>query len=260
MEHVTSNDGTTLAYDKLGSGPAVILVCGGSVDRQSNAGLAEVLAPHFTVYNYDRRGRGDSGDNAEYAVAREVEDIAAMAAAAGGTAYLYGTSSGAALALHAAAALPATITKLALWESPYIVEGSRPYPNPNTAQIFRDFVAQGQRGEAAEYFMTQVVGLPPEFAAFARTQPWWAQQEAIAHTLAYDAEVMGDYHFPTELAASITVPTLVLVGSATFPFLLATAEKMAAAIPGAAYQILPDQQHNVDPNVIGPALAAFFES
>ena len=121
-------------------------------------------------------------------------------------------------------------------------------------------MAQGKRGEAAEYFMTQVVGLPPEFAAFARTQPWWAQQEAIAHTLAYDAEVMGDYHFPTELAASVTVPTLVLVGSATFPFLLATAEKMAAIIPGATYQILPDQQHNVDPNVLGPALAAFFEA
>ena len=98
MEHVTSSDGTTLAYDKLGSGPAVILVCGGSVDRQSNTPLAEVLAPHFTVYNYDRRGRGDSGDNAEYAVAREIEDLAAMAAAAGGTAFLYGTSSGAALA------------------------------------------------------------------------------------------------------------------------------------------------------------------
>jgi pimeloyl-ACP methyl ester carboxylesterase len=258
MEHVMSKDGTKLAYDKLGSGPAVILVCGGSVDRMSNAGLAEVLAPHFTVYNYDRRGRGDSGDNAAYAVAREIEDIAAVAEAAGGTAYLYGTSSGAALALEAAGALPGTIAKLALWDPPYIVEGTRAYPAPNTAQIFRDFVAQGKRGDAAEHFMTQVVGLPPDFAAFARTQPWWAQQEAIAHTLAYDAEVMGDYHFPTDLASSIQVPTIVLAGSATFPFLIATAEKLAEAIPGATYQLLPDQQHNVDPAVIGPALAAFF--
>lgn len=258
MEHVTSKDGTTIAYDTMGSGPAVILVCGGSVDRHSNGGLADVLAPNFTVYNYDRRGRGDSSDNPHYAVAREIEDIAAVAEATGGTAFLYGTSSGAALALNAASALPSAIAKLALWEPPYIVEGSRPYPPPNTAAIFRDFVAQGKRGDAAEYFMTQVVGLPPDFAAFARTQPWWAQQEAIAHTLAYDAEVMGDYHFPADLAASVAAPTIVLAGSATFPFLLATAEKMAETIPGATYQLLPDQQHNVDPHVIGPALTAFF--
>ena len=260
MEYVTSKDGTSIAYDKLGSGPPVILVCGGSVDRMSNAGLAEVLAQHLTVYNYDRRGRGDSGDNQQYAVEREIEDIAAVAGACGGPAYLYGTSSGAALALEAAGALPGTIAKLALWEAPYIVEGSRPYPAPNTAQIFRDFIAQGKRGEAAEHFMTQVVGLPPDFAAFARTQPWWAQQEAIAHTLAYDAEVMGDYHLPTALASRIQMPTLVLAGSATFPFLIATAEKLAETIPGAIYQLLPDQQHNVDPAVIGPALSAFYST
>lgn len=258
MEHTPSTDGTTLAYDKLGSGPAVILVCGGSVDRTSNAGLADVLASNFTVYNYDRRGRGDSGDNAEYAIQREIDDIAAMAAASGGTAFLYGTSSGAALAAEAARALPGTISKLALWEPPYIIEGTRPFPPANTAQVFRDFIAQGKRGEAAEYFMTELVGLPPEFAAFARTQPWWAQQEAIAHTLAYDAEVMGDYSIPADRLAEIQTPTIVLAGSASFPFIVTTAEKVAEIIPGAQYQVLPDQQHNVDPNVIGPALAAFF--
>jgi pimeloyl-ACP methyl ester carboxylesterase len=258
VEYTTSKDGTTIAYDKLGSGPAVILVCGGSVDRMSNAGLAAQLASHFTVYNYDRRGRGDSGDNAQYAIAREIEDIAAVAEAAGGTTYLYGTSSGAALAAEAARALPGIISKLALWEPPYIIEGTRPQPPANTAQVYRDFVAQGKRGDAAEYFMTQVVGLPPDFATFARTQPWWAQQEAIAHTLAYDAEIMGDYAIPSERLATIQIPTIVLTGAASFPFIIVTGEKVAEIIPNATYQILPDQQHNVDPTVIGPALTAFF--
>ena len=258
MEHVTSKDGTSIAYDKLGGGPPVILVCGGSVDRMSNAGLAEVLAHSFTVYNYDRRGRGDSGDTAPYAVEREIEDIQAVADAAGGAAFLYGTSSGAALALEAARALPGPITKLALWEPPYIIEGTRARPPANTAQIYRDFVAQGKRGDAAEYFMTQVVGLPPDFAAFARTQPWWAGQEAIAHTLAYDAEIMGDYSLPADHAAEVSVPTIVLAGGASFPFIVTTAERLAEAIPNARYQLLPDQQHNVDPTVIGVALAEFF--
>lgn len=259
MEHVASKDGVTIAYDRLGAGPPAILVCGGSVDRMSNAGLAQALAAHFTVYNYDRRGRGDSGDGPEYAVAREIEDIAAVAEAAGGTACLYGSSSGAALALEAARALPSAIAKLALWEPPYIVEGTRPFPPPNTAQVYRDLVAQGRRGDAAEYFMLKVVGLPPEFAAFARTQPWWAGQEAIAHTLAYDAEVMGDYTVPAERAAQVRVPALVLAGDASFPFIVVTAQRLAELIPNAQYQLLPDQQHNVDPAVLAPALAAFFQ-
>jgi pimeloyl-ACP methyl ester carboxylesterase len=258
MEYVTSKDGTSIACDKLGDGPPVILVCGGSVDRMSNAGLADVLASLFTVYNYDRRGRGDSGDTAPYAVEREIEDIAAVVEAAGGTAYLYGTSSGAALALEAARALPAMITRLALWEPPYIIEGTRALPPANTAQIYRDLVAQGKRGEAVEYFMLKVVGLPPDFAAFARTQPWWAGQEAIAHTLAYDAEVMADYGLPTERAAAVQTPTIVLAGGASFPFIITTAEKLAEVMPNAQYQLLKDQQHNVDPAVIGQALTAFF--
>lgn len=259
MEYVTSSDGTRIAYDKLGSGPAVILVCGGSVDRTSNAGLAEVLSAQFTVYNYDRRGRGDSGDTAPYAVAREIEDIAAVAGAAGGSAYLYGSSSGAALALEAARALPGPIRRLALWEPPYIIAGTRPLPPPNTAEVYRSLVAQGQRGDAVEYFMLKVVGLPPDFAAFARTQPWWAGQEALAHTLAYDAEIMGDYGIPTARAAEVQAPTIVLSGGASFPFMHATAEKLAQLIPNAQYQLLDGQQHNVDPAVLGPVLTVFFK-
>ena len=202
MNSVTSKDGTTIEFDRSGDGPTVILVCGGSTDRSANTHLAALLASHFTVLNYDRRGRGDSGDTPPYAVQREVEDLEALLAEAGGSAFLYGTSSGAALALEAAASGLA-ITKLALWEPPFILENSRPRPPADTAKTYTELVSAGRRGDAVEYFMAKVVGLPPEFVAQARTQPWWPAQEALAHTLAYDATIMGDYSLPTERAASV---------------------------------------------------------
>jgi alpha-beta hydrolase superfamily lysophospholipase len=260
MNTVSSADGTSIAYDKLGDGPAVILVCGGSVDRTSNADLAALLAQHYTVYNYDRRGRGDSGDSGDsevYAIEREFEDLDALFATAGGSAYLYGTSSGAALALLAVAAgRPAD--RLALWEPPYIIEGTRPRPPADTASIYRELVAAGRRGDAAEYFMTEVVGLPPEFAAQARQAPWWAAQEAIAHTLAYDATIMGDYSIPTEAIASVHVPTLVLDGGAGWEWLQQSARTVADLLPDGRHATLPGQQHNVDPAAIAPALKEFF--
>jgi pimeloyl-ACP methyl ester carboxylesterase len=258
MKKVNSQDGTTIAFDQLGAGPAVILVCGGSVDRSSNAPLAELLAKNFTVFNYDRRGRGDSGDTPPYAVQREVEDIDAVVTVAGGSAFLYGTSSGAALALEATRELPTKITKLAVWEAPYIVDDSRPRPPANSAKIFADLVAEGRRGDAAEFFMAKVVGLPPEFVAEARSSLWWPAQEAIAHTLAYDATIMGDYTLPTQRFAAIKTTTLVLDGGASFPFLHATADAIAKAIPNARRRTLEGQQHNVDPEALAPVLKEFF--
>jgi len=208
MKKVRSKDGTPIAFDQLGEGLPVILVCGGSTDRSANAPLAALLAPHFTVFNYDRRGRGDSGDTAPYAVAREVEDIETLIAEAGGSAFLYGTSSGAALALEAAASGLA-ITKLALWEPPFILDESR-RPPADTAKTYTELVTAGRRGDAVEYFMAKVVGLPPEFVAQARNAPFWQAQEALAHTLAYDATIMGDYSLPTERAAIVKAPTLVI--------------------------------------------------
>jgi pimeloyl-ACP methyl ester carboxylesterase len=257
LEFATSRDGTRIAYDRLGTGPAVVLVSGGSVDRSSNAGLAEQLASDFTVFNYDRRGRGPSGDTQPYAVEREFEDIEAVIAAAGGQANLYGSSSGAVLALLATAA-GAPVGKLALWEPPYIVDESSPRPDPNTAQIYRDLVAQDRRGDAVEYFMAKVVGMPDEFVANARTQPWWQWTESLAHTLAYDAEIMGDYSLPVDTIKRVSAPTLVLVGSASFDFFGPTAKAIADALPNARVQSLEGQEHNVDPTVLGPALAAFF--
>ena len=255
MHNVTSRDGTTIAYDRLGDGPPVVLVSGGSTDRTANAGLAAALATDFTVYNYDRRGRGDSGDTLPYAIEREVEDIAAVTEAAGGSASLYGTSSGAALAMEAAASgLP--IIKLALWEPPYSVAG-RPDLPADTSTVYTELVEAGRRGDAVEYFMLKVVGLPPEFAAGARQAPWWAQQEALAHTLAYDAKVMGDYTIPVERAKAVPVPTVIIDGGASFGFMGETADALADLIPDAQRRTLKGQEHNVDPTVLAPALKEF---
>jgi pimeloyl-ACP methyl ester carboxylesterase len=257
VETVTSKDGTIIAFDRIGDGSPVVLVSGGSVDRMANAPLAEVLAQRFTVFNYDRRGRGPSGDTPPYAVEREVEDIAAVVGAAGGSAFLYGTSSGAALALEAAAsALP--ITKLALWEPPYILDEKFRPPKDQVEQ-YETMVAEGRRGDAVEYFMSKVVGMPAEFVAQARAAPWWKATEDIAHTLAYDARIMGDYSLPIERAASVKVPTMVLAGGNSPPFFRETAQALSDALPDGRTVTLEGQEHNVDPAVIGAELARFFQ-
>ena len=255
LHTVISKDGTKLVVDVAGSGPPIVLISGGSVDRGSNAGLADVLTADFAVYNSDRRGGGDSGDTPPYAVAREIEDLEAVIELAGGTAHVYGTSSGAGLGLEAAAA-GAPIDKLVLWEPPYNLDPAGRPPANSVEQLDR-MVAEGRRGDAAAFFMTEMVRLPAEFVAFAKTQPWWAGQEAIAHTLAYDARVMGDYSVPVETAARVTVPTLILTGGASFDLFKPTAEALVAAMPNARTAVLEGQEHNVDPAVLGPAMAAF---
>jgi len=258
MKKAISKDGSSIVYDQLGKGHAVILVCGGSVDRASNAPLAALLAKHFTVFNYDRRGRGDSGDTPPYAVEREVEDIDAIVAAAGAAAFLYGTSSGAALALEATHKLSSKITRLALWEPPYFVDESSPRPPADTAKTFTELVSAGRRGDAVEFFMAKVVGMAPEFVAGARKAPWWQAQEAIAHTLAYDATIMGDYSLPAEWIAAINAPTIVIDGGASFPFIRATADAIARILPNGQRHTLEGQTHNVAPEAIAPVLTKFF--
>jgi pimeloyl-ACP methyl ester carboxylesterase len=257
LQTVTSADGTTIAFERTGSGPAVVLVCGGSTDRMANAGLAGVLSATNTVYNFDRRGRGDSGDTLPYAVEREIEDIRAVIDATGGPAGLYGTSSGGALALHAAAALGSGVRKLALWEVPYFQDPALRPPS-DTVEQYRKRLDAGHPEEAAEYFMTDVVRLPKEFVEFAKTQPFFAGQVKIAHTLVYDGLCMGDYSIPTDVASRVTAPTLVLAGGADFPAMIDSARLLAAAIPNGEFRHLEGQGHNVDPTVIGAALAEFF--
>jgi alpha-beta hydrolase superfamily lysophospholipase len=256
MEHATSADGTRIAFDRLGSGPPVILVCGGSVDRMSHAGLAALLAEELTVLNYDRRGRGDSGDTPPYEEDREIEDIDAVAHAAGGSAFLYGSSSGAALAMDAAARLD-SITKVALWEPPFLPEGA-PRPPSDTERTFHDLVAAGRRDEAVEFFMRDVVRLPPEFVEGAKQAPFWGATVALAHTLEYDARIMGDYSIPTDRAAAVKVPALVAAGGSDFPWMPETAQTIAGAMADGRMERLEGQGHNVDPSVLAPVLIGFF--
>ena len=256
MGHVTSADGTSIGFDRVGAGPPVILVSGGSVDRTSNAGLAEQLASTFTVFNYDRRGRGDSTDTLPYDEDREIEDIDAVTETAGGSAFLYGSSSGAALAMDAAAQLD-SITKVAMWEPPFLPEGA-PRPPGDTEKTFHDLVAAGRREDAAEFFMRDVVRLPPEFVEGAKQSPFWGPTVALAHTLEYDARIMGDYSIPTDRAAAVKVPALVVAGGADFPWMPETAQTIADAMPDGRMARLEGQGHNVDPAVLAPVLVDFF--
>jgi pimeloyl-ACP methyl ester carboxylesterase len=222
----------------------------------ADAAIADQLASDFTVFNYDRRGRGDSGDTLPYAIDREIEDIRAVIEAAGGSAFLWGSSSGAVLAMFAAeAGLP--VTKLAMWEPPFIPDE---FPRPPADQVeqYERMVAEDRRGDAVEYFMTKIIGMPPEFVAGARQQPFWAGQEAIAHTLAYDARIMGDYTVPVDRAASVKTPTLVIAGGADFPWMRQTAQMLADAMPEGEVRFLEGQGHNVDPAVLAPVLKEFF--
>jgi pimeloyl-ACP methyl ester carboxylesterase len=255
METVTSADGTTIAFDQLGAGTPLVLVSGASCDRAVDTAIAEALARHFTVLNYDRRGRGDSTDTPPYAVEREIEDIEVLLAAAGGSAALVGLSSGGALAAHAAASgLP--VGHLAMWEPPFRVdqEGQRAATDYNAT--LTALLAEDRRGDALELFM-RIVGLPDEMIAGIRQSPYWALGEAMAPTLAYDAAVMGDGSVPADGFARITCPAVVLAGGASPEWFRESARAGAAAIPGAAYDVLPGQTHDVAADVLAAAVQAF---
>jgi pimeloyl-ACP methyl ester carboxylesterase len=264
MSRTTSRDGTSIAYGRSGDGPAVVLVGGAAVDRSENAPLARELSAGFTVLNYDRRGRGDSGDTPPYALEREIEDVEALIAEAGGSAHLYGVSSGGALALEAAAAGVA-VDRLAVYEVPYDMAEDGPRRHRRYVEELDALLAEGRRGDAFELFM-RTVGSPEESIAAARRLPLWPGLEAIAHTLAYDAACMGTNHPPTDRLARITRPTLVATGGASPDSLLGgggdfferAAAAIAAGIPGAERQTLAGQTHMVDPGALAPVLERFF--
>ena len=260
MQEVMSKDGTKIAFERSGGGPAVILVSGASQDRSGNATLAELLEPNFTVFNYDRRGRGDSGDAQPYAVEREVEDIGAIIEEAGGVASVFGSSSGGNLALLAAAyGLP--ILKLALWEPNFIVDGARPPLPGDYVEQINEMVASDRRGDAVELFMTKAAGMPAEFVAPMRRSPFWPGMEAVAHTLAYDGAIVKDdmkgEPVSTVRVASVEVPTLVMDGGTT-PWMSHGAQAVAEALPNGRRLTLEGQPHNVDPDALAPALEEFF--
>ena len=257
MIKTTSADGTAIAADRTGDGPALVLVAPALATRTAFAPLAELLAPHFTVYAYDRRGRGDSGDTPPYEVDREIEDLAAVIRAAGGFAHVFGHSSGAVLALEAAAR-GVSVTKLALYEPPFMgaKDGHRP-PADHEEQL-NNLIAADRRGDAVSFFMTKMVGAPAIFAFLMRLLPVWSKLKAVAHTLPHDAAIMGDFSMPTKLVASVTVPTLVMGGGKSPANLGQAVQAVADALPGARRRILAGQTHNVSVKVLAPILKEFF--
>jgi pimeloyl-ACP methyl ester carboxylesterase len=253
---VTSRDGTRIAFERAGAGPALVLVDGALCFRSFGpmAPLAELLAPDFTVYRYDRRGRGASGDTAPYAVAREVEDLEAVIAEAGSAAYVFGMSSGAVLALEAAASgLP--ITRLALYEPPLSVDAGEP---SDFAERIEELVVAGRNGDAVAFFMTSA-GVPEEAVTAMRSDATWPLFESVAPTLVYDNAVLGDGMVPYERAAQLTVPTLVANGGDSPEFFQRAAAATAEAIPGARHRTLTGQSWGqVAPAALAPVLREFF--
>jgi len=263
MKTVTSKDGTTIAFDQVGDGPALILVSGALMYRAMEpqmAQLAGLLAPHFTTFYYDRRGRGDSTDTQPYAVQREIEDIEALIDEAGGSAFVYGISSGGALAMEAAIELGAKIKKLAMYEVPYNSEDSALQAWKEYRKQLVEALAADRRGDAVALFLT-LVGMPADQIEPMRQEPWWPGMEAVAPTLAYDAATLGeDRAVQVEQAARIDVPVLVMNGDdANTEFMRETARALAKAIPNAQHRTLKGQTHNVDPTVLAPVLVEFFQ-
>jgi hypothetical protein len=263
MPTVTSNDGTPIAYERMGSGPAVILVGGGIDDGSENAPLVPELAEHFAVLNYARRGRGGSGDTAPYAVEREIEDIDALIAAAGGSAHVYGVSSGGALALEAAAAGSA-IDGLAVYEVPYNVADDWPPRWRAYRETLDALLAEDRRGDAVEHFM-RLAETPEDAIAYARGADFWPGLEALAPTLAYDAACLGDGQPPTARLATITQQTLVATGGAHeadaaewVRALAPAADAIVAAVPNAQRTTFEGQGHVTDPKAVAPLLERFF--
>ena len=264
MQRVHSRDGTSIAFDRSGEGPPIILVDGALCYRASGPmkPLAALLAPHFTVFTYDRRGRGDSGDTASYAVEREVEDIEALINEAGGSAFVYGISSGAALALEAASHGLA-IKKLALYEAPFIVDDSRP-PVPEDFQPrLNALLASNRRGDAVRLFM-KLVGVPAIFVVLMRFLPAWPKLTAVAHTIPYDISIVEDNQrgkpLPARRWASATMPTLVVDGGKSPAWMRHGAQALGDVLPNAKRRTLEGQTHMVKPGHLAPVLVEFFNT
>ena len=262
MSTATSRDGTSIAYEQSGRGPALILVDGALCSRQfgPTAKLAPLLAGNFTVIRYDRRGRGESGDTRPYLPAREIDDIAALIDRAGGSASLLGLSSGGALALDAAAA-GLRIEKVVAYEPPYVAENgatATTTATPDHQARLAQLIANGDRGGAIDYFMRDMVGAPAFVPIMMRLMPWvWRKLKAVAHTLPYDAAVMTGFRVPRTRFATIRRPVLAMNGGKSDARLKRAAHAVVAAVPDARHLELAGQTHNVNPGVLVKGIMEF---
>ena len=259
MRNVTSADGTTIAFDLLGSGAPVIMVVGAFNTRATTSLLAAALQDRFTILNYDRRGRGDSGDTPPYSVEREIEDLDALIGEAGGSAAVFGYSSGATLALKAAAH-GLEISKLALYDPPFLVDDSHPRPPADLPEQLSQLVSAGRRGDAVELFQTKAVGIPEDVVVQMRHAPFRPGLEAIAHTLVYEATIIGDLTLPTDLIAAITAPTLVIDGEKSPPTMDGAARVLVETLPNGQRRTLAGEGHDISPDVTAAVLEEFLSS
>jgi pimeloyl-ACP methyl ester carboxylesterase len=260
MDKVISADGTPIAYEAVGNGPTVVLVGGAFCDHHVTAELAAALADDFTAVSYDRRGRGESGDTLPYDVRREIEDIEALIRNFGDRAVLHGISSGGALCLVAAAA-GAPVDAVSVLKPPYRVSQDAPRVPDGYTDTLVELTSTGRRGDAVAYFMTKAVGQPPEAVDEARTTPMWPALEAMAHTLAYDAHVMGGdaSALPEQLLADFPVPVLAVHSTGSPEWLAAGATAVAKAVPHGDSAGLDGQFHEVPAGTLAPVLRAFYQ-
>jgi pimeloyl-ACP methyl ester carboxylesterase len=258
---VVSKDGTIIAYDRIGHGPPVILVVGALCSRTLGPGvkLAPRLAQRFTVFTYDRRGRGESSESSPYEAMREIEDLEALIKEAGGSAGVFGHSSGAVLALNAADHGLA-IKKLALYEAPLIVDRSRPLTETGWSEIDA-FVAEGRRADAVRVFL-KLVGVPSFVVALMRWLPIWAKLTAVAHTLPHDGAIVRQFQrgepLPSDVWAHVTVPALAMTGGKSAAWMQNGTRALAAALSHAKFRTLEGQAHDVDARALAPVLIEFF--
>jgi hypothetical protein len=260
---VRSADGTPIAYETFGQGPALVAVCGATCDRALMRPTAQALGEHFTTLNYDRRGRGDSGDILPYAIEREIEDLAALIDRAGGSAHLYGHSSGAGLVLHAVTAgLP--VDRFVLHDPPYSPDDAAAQEEARRfGTTLRDLLRQDRRADAVEMWF-RTTGMPDEAVDDLRSSPMWPGLLAVAPTLAYDSAVMGDVDrggaVPEDVAIRAARPGLVLVGGVSPPFMIDVARRLAELLPDARFRMLDGQSHVVPPDILAPVVAEFLST
>ena len=268
QKYATSKDGTIIAYEQTGTGPVVVLVAAALADRGGTRRLAGHLAEHFTVINYDRRGRGKSTDTQPYAPEREVEDIEALIDASGGAAFLFGSSSGSVLALDAASKLGSKIKRLFIYEPPFIVDDSRPPMPDDLIHQVSDLTSAGRRNDAVKLFFTKGMGIPgPAVALMRLFMPGWSKMAGMSHTLRYDLSLLAGTQtgkpLPAGRWAAVTAPILVEVGSKSEAFFHHGAESLARTLPNAHYLSLEGRDHSavlLAPKALATAAEQFFLS
>lgn len=268
MESVTSQDGTTIAYDATGRGPTVILVNGALGDRELDrrfklmTGIADRLSGHFNVVNYDRRGRGDSTEAGPFAVEREIEDLAGLVAAAGGRASLFGFSSGGALALRAAGA-GIGVDRVAAYEPPFVVKPGDRGPSPDYGQRLDELIAAGDRSGAVRLFMRNAMGMPAPVVMGMRLMPMWKQMTTIAPTLRYDWAALAEHNMrgeplrPAEWQ-SVAVPALIICGAKSSSTLQNGSRAISDALPQGELRVLAGMGHRLKVELVAPVLGDFF--